>query len=329
MTSNLIDTSLTEIHRVINQLKVINNITFRDSSPKHKIYDYLESELKYNDTAILYYWYTECIQNEESLSHWNKILEPYRGKYKFCQSTIDMGEELTHPYTNIFRWRDIIIKNNVMNTFDHGMTRLFDKRYMFDSTFKNNKRSFNHILSVRRKTDGREALIKSIDTDKLDIFRYFEIDTDEENTNHKKSKIDSRIKGYPMWSELMEEYSKTYFSFIVETNFDASWPYNPFSEKTLISFYLRSIPVVFGHKNMIKKLENLGFWTANYDFGYREIESLSSEDSNRIGKFSQMINQITDMTDKQIHEYYHDNYKNIYQNWKLLTDIFKVGITTI
>jgi len=326
--NNLPIECLREIKQHQRQKENNNLLYINRDTPLSDIIEYLDRYNENNYPLIINYWYTEVIQDIHEAQKIKEILKNYNGRCKLSQSTIDFDENFTHPYTNIVMWENLPIRNNILNTNHHGISRLWNKSLYFESGFNDNKKTNNHILSVRRKSQYRDYIINRIPQEKISIFRYYGINEYEEK-NYNEDKINFYTNGWPMWPNLVDEYKVSYISFIMETMFDDVFPYTPFSEKTLLPFITRTSPLIIAQKNVVKKLHDLGFWTMNYDFGYGQIEDLESDNKKRMDKFIDMINQITDMTDKQIHEYYHDNYKHIYQNWKLLTDIFKVRITTI
>lgn len=301
---------------------------FNKNIEKNDLKKFIETNNIEKFPLLINYWYTECIQDDEEREKIETILNDYSEKVIMTQSTLSSGDNLSHPYTNILMWEDLPIRNNIANTKHHGVSRLWPKSLYYQKEFSTNEKKYNHILSVRRNTEHRDYVINRINLDKITIYRYYNI-TSEDESNFDVSNIEKYVRGWPLWPSLMNEYKKSYFSFVMETMMGDTFPFVPFSEKTLMSFITRTIPIVFAQKHVNKKLHELGFWTANYDFGYHEIEDLDSDDKKRMDKYIEIINKVTDMTDKQIHEYYFDNYKHIYGNWKLLMDIFKVGKTTI
>lgn len=299
------------------------------ATSKYDIERNIEKQLKINDIAIIYYRPTESIQSHEENDKLLEIIKPYDGKYKLTQSILDIKDNLTHPYTNIYLWNDYTINKNIYNTRLHGRSKMWHNSLLDNNKTDKVTKKHKHILSVRRKTRFRDIIISRIDSKKIDIFRYLDMENEDQMKSTDTQIISKSTNIFPLWQELIQEYQQTYFGFILETNYGMNWPYTPFTEKTLIPFITKTIPLLFAHKNVNKKLHELGFWTANNDFGYQQYDELETDDIERVQKYIEMVNTVTDMTDKQIHEYYFDNYNHIYQNWKLLTDIFKIGKTTI
>jgi hypothetical protein len=192
--------------------------------------------------------------------------------------------------------------------------KVFDINY-----FKNITKSNKGIISVRKEIDWRTHLFNQLNVNNFDgIFRYSKwiFNPNDENIDFIKNK-----NNFPSYLELLDEYKKSYVSFVVESDSECS-NLNSLTEKTLIPFLTKSIPIVLGGKNYVKELKEMGFYVWNDEFGFYEDDSDSIFD--RVDNFVKCIEYFNTMSKEDIKNLYIDNFNKINDNYKLASEyIFK------
>lgn len=253
----------------------------------------------------------EVITDEWFFDELIKIIHESKKDIKICQATASNDILYgTHPFTHIFLWKlEGIRKSDREVDYNDFTTQIFPEFLYnkFDDyvNIKNEKT----ILSVRNNSYFRDEIIKKINTKSISIFRYLNINSDN-NLN----------KSIP-WYDLIEEYKKSYVSIVLETNYGKNIS-NYLTEKTILSFLTGCIPIVYGQKNLIKDLENLGFWIANKDFGFENGDDYSNQSNYKIELYSKCVNNISSMDINYIKNYYQENINKIYRNWEIIYTIF-------
>lgn len=265
----------------------------------------------------------ECLY-EDKMFHILELIKKYNPNYKLHSSTISSTDFTTNPYTNIATLHatqfvyDIEILNqdyniyqektilNVKNSYD-----LSKHLFLFKS---HNKKTIPYVLSARRWNVMRFQIFTNLKiTNPSGIIRFVQNDNPYHDT--------STYKNYINTSELMVEYDKSYISFVLETCVDNERTmgyFIPLTEKTLIAFHTKTLPIIFGCKGLNKKLNQLGFWTANEFFGF-------NDETNDIEEFNNLVRKIDNLSIQEINKIYNDNINNIENNFNLLNEIFNFG----
>lgn len=301
-------------------------------------YKYIIEENKKSDTILLWYAPSEAIQKQQEKDKLLHIIKNSNHDCKILHSGLETEPYFTNPITNIYSWKHITISNNIAD--DHQQNEestisVFPSKLYKSSTpiFYELSKTMNHILSVRRKTDVRDYIIEKINTQNIDIFRYSQLEYtvyDEQN-NYNES--------FPTWNSLLDEYLNSNISFVFETHFgeiknkkfinQTKWPHTPFSEKTIMNFLTGTMPLIFGHQNIIGNLNNLGFWTLNNEYDYKSIDQLDTYDIKRADVFSEIVNELTSYSNEKIKSIYHSNYDKIMNNYNIMYKIFNSDTTLI
>lgn len=213
------------------------------------------------------------------------------------------------PLINLIYWRGCVSRKFI--NIDSEPIVIFDKS-LYENTTKSNK----GILSVRKQTYQRDYIFDNI-TEFDGIFRYTKWPRDfgEENKKNILKKVD--LNNFLSWSQLIDEYKSSYFSFIIETHSVSN--INQLSEKTLIGFLTKTIPVVLGGRGYIKELQDMGFWIGNDIFGI-DIDNTPSESFIRYDMYIDIIKKYNQLSNEAVSKIYNENYSKIEKNFEIVND---------
>ena len=254
----------------------------------------------------------EVIQDNWFFDEIMYLFGNYECDVKLSQSTASTNNiYYAHPFTHFFFWKNSNIRNSDILKHRGQSVPMFPYKFFENFDEIVSSKSIKSILSTRQISDIREKLFKKINTDSISIFRYLKCNGPE---------CEGDISVH--WYELIEEYKKTYISFVVETNY-GPWSSNSFTEKTLLAFLSCNIPVIFGQKDLISDLKKLGFWIANDDFEFGNGDIFNNTSEYRIEKYSKCVDYVSNMSIDDVHEYYLSNLDKIKNNWKIVTTIFE------
>lgn len=263
----------------------------------------------------------ECLY-EEKMFYLIELIKKYNPNYKLHSSNISPHEFTINPYTTIaiqhptqFRYdieslkKDYIINKKYINNhknYHNLSTHLF----LYEN---HHKKTIPYILAARRWNITRYNIFNNLNINNPNgIIRFLNIDNPDGKYNYEK---------YINTFELMEEYSKSYISFILENCVDKNRTlgyFIPCTEKTLIGFHTKTIPIIFGCKGLNKILTDIGFWTANEFFNF-------DDETADILEFNKLVLKINNLKIDEIQKIYNDNIENINNNFNLLHKIFKIG----
>ena len=268
-----------------------------------------------NDTSnrISLVNYHECFSNYDYLNEVQSIIENTKDKEIYISAgTSTPFKHFYHPLVNILFWKTAKMRENISWHSDKKSILFFDKNLYKSKITKINK----GILSVRKETPFRNDLFSIIDKDKFNgIIRYgkWADDRFKEDDYYKKL-----ISTFPNFINLLSEYKSSYVSFVIESQLNDMM--NPLTEKTLIAFLTRTLPIVLGGKNYVKELKEMGFYVCNDEFGFDgdEYETLSFDKINSYNKCIETYNQ---MSINEIQDIYNSNIDKIEHNYKIVSEI--------
>lgn len=257
--------------------------------------------------------YHECFSRIERLNEVIEIIKQSDKEILISAATSTPLDNLYEPLVNIFFWRNARTRYDISWKSDEIDFYLFDKKW-YESDFEKQTKG---ILSVRKETDFRNKLFSFIDESKFDgIFRYAkwtgarQDETSEYLTNKNK---------FPTFIELIKEYQKSYCSFVIESEL-SEWM-NPFTEKTMIPFLTKTLPIVLGGQNYIKELKDMGFYVFNDEFGFESADELPTFDLNKAIYYHKCIENYNKMSVQEISELYNKNIDKIEHNYNLISSI--------
>ena len=217
------------------------------------------------------------------------------------------------PLINIYFWKSREIGSDVswVSYLNNSGIFLFKKNRYEILQPKNNK----GILSIRKITKKRDYLNSIFDVNSFDgIYRYIQYPQQYGNDLEKNI-----IKKYPSMNQLINEYKKSYISFVVETEFIELM--NPLTEKTLIAFLTKTMPIVLGGKNYVKELKDMGFYVWNDEFGFEDGDVIPTMDYKKVDLFNKCITTYNKMTKEDIEKIYNSNLDKIENNYNIVSNI--------
>lgn len=264
----------------------------------------------------------ECLY-EDKMNHILDCISKYNSKFKLHSSNISEHPNVLSPYTNIALlhstafFHDFIIDTNVdynildnVNLCDDIIKHGINKHIFLHkpNSIKTNK----YIISARRFNNSRRLIFENINIESpTGIIR--PPNTDYNNLND---------GNYVNTDELMNEYSKSFISLILETAVDTNRNlgyYIPMTEKTIIGFHTNTFPIVLGNRGLNKRLTELGFWTGN------ELYNIFDEFNDIEENFSNIVNEFDTQNNRFIQNIYNDNLDKILNNNKIIKTLFNIG----
>lgn len=234
-------------------------------------------------------------------------------EYYLSAATSSYVDGFFNPLVNIVFWRNTTIRYKINENSNKNPKINIFKESLYKSLSKSNK----GILSIR-KTNRRRVFLDSIfDKNNFDgIYRFA-------NLTDPPGKINlhtENISKYPTTLELIEEYKKSYISFVIET-YIGNNRMNMLTEKTLIAFLTKTMPIVLGGKNYVKELKDMGFYVWNDEFGFEDGDSIQTAEYIKINKFNNCIENYNKMSKSDIADMYNSNIDKIENNYKIVSEL--------
>ena len=254
---------------------------------------------------------------QDKMDYIVNLIKKYNKKFKLYSSSITSNENTTSPYTYIAllhgtSFQYDIEELNVEYNIIHGepTNRLKNHIFLYKSNFfKTNP----YILSSRRYNSSRSEIYSRLNiSNPKGIVRF------SNPESHKQEDLNI----YVNTEQLLREYGSSFISIILETCVDFNRNmgyYIPMTEKSLIAFNSKTLPIIVGNRGLSERLNELGFWTANKLFNIEDKSDTVHEDLVNV------INNTDKLELHTIHEIYNDNFDKIENNYKLLTKLFNMG----
>jgi hypothetical protein len=288
-------------------------VPFAEFSNQKVLIDKIQYASKHYDKFFLLNR-EEAFGNEGWFGMMQSELNKYDNEIYISASTSSKIYRGFNPLVNICMWGTTFTRNTIDWSADD--IPLFEPHY-----FNNIKKSNKGILSVRRETDDRNYLFSKLNFDSFEgILRYakWPMWDYDETENHK---FMSKNK-FPTQLELFDEYKKSYVSFVYES-FISSWN-NSLTEKTLMAFFTKTMPVLFGGYNFLNELNDMGFYTFNHEFDFLdEYDYLGMTHNAKSDLFLRAINSYNKKSLNEIQDIYNRNISKIEHNYKLVSELLK------
>lgn len=260
----------------------------------------LEYSKKYDTFILLIYF--EIIFDTRDFKKIEDCINSLPNKIWIMSTTTSRHPLYVEPIVNLLVWKEQLIDEIYDNdVYVPAFPNYLWENKIYDLDSKKNK----SILSLRRRNLQRDLFYHKLSNDDLTIKRY----------HYKEPQ-----KEYPTWEGLIQEYKETFVAVVCETTYPSWTETTCMTEKSILAFLCGNIPLIIGKKKLIKELHEMGFWTANYDFGFSERMDLMDDFSQeKINGFVDCVKKISKI---DIEQYYKDNLDKINNNYKIIHDSF-------
>lgn len=257
----------------------------------------------------------ETINDLNYLNEIYKLIEEYQIDAIILTSTSSTFHKSTHPLTNLLMWRNVNTRKSISWNSEEYVP-IFDESFYYGKKVEGD-REYKGILSIRKKNEIRDYVFKK--SPKIDdgIVRYARWPDDGENLVENTSKINK----YPLLNELIHEYKKSYFSFIIESEHgDSDINPNPnLTEKTLIALLTGTIPIILGGRGIVSDLEKIGIKVWNTEFGFGDGDLYETFSKNKSDLFLKCIENVNKLSLNEVRNYWYKNIKTIQYNYDLIS----------
>ena len=254
----------------------------------------------------------ECFSSENYIKNLLNLIDNYPDKKIYISSTTStiINNYFYKPLVNIYFWNRYKCREDMLWK-PKKWVELFR-----EDLYKPKPKTNKGILSVRKYTKFRSYLFSLIDLNSFEgITRYakWSFDASTETIEMK-----NKNNNFPKILEILDEYKKSYISFVIET--DLSDFMNYLTEKTLIAFLTRTMPIVLGGKNYVKELKDMGFYVWNDEFGF-DGDSFESLSNDKAISYNKCIENYNKMSKSDIVDMYNSNIDKIENNYKIVSSI--------
>ena len=222
-------------------------------------------------------------------------------------SSSEFSKNHLHPLVSFVFWRNTKMRETI-SWDDSNSFLLFDKD-LYDGEYQ---KTIKGILSVRKETNLRRKVFSKINFNEFDgILRYASW------VSNPKDEVDNvNVDRYPSFKVLLDEFKSSYINFVFETEKDSTK--NSLTEKTMISFLTKTIPIFYNNKNYCKELEDMGFYTFNNLFDFDTFtDTFDMYDNRKVDKIVKSINKFNSMSLLDIENLYKNNIEKINHNYNL------------
>jgi hypothetical protein len=294
---------------------------------------------KHNLKKIHIVVYNELFKTDDRIDELIKSIDTLNIEYYISCSTSTPFPKSFNPLVNIYFWKNNNIRNNIKWDLNNNEVPLFVKNIYENIP----KKTIKGILSIRKETIRRKFLNAHVDVANFEgIYRYASYPD-----SYSVELSNEKINTFPTTYKLIDEYKKSFVSFVVESEphknmsnknlkdmgFDMNadivnysyklnkYNMNFLTEKTLIAFLTKTMPIVLGGKNYVKELKEMGFYVWNTDFGFESADSFHTRSNNKIIKFIDCINFYNSMTHEDVEKMYNSNIDKINNNYNIVYNI--------
>lgn len=259
---------------------------------------------KIANTDIILYTETEVINENSKLDKILLFIEKLNNTYdkkKFYlySSSINIKNEFVIPaplYLTI--WKNRVHHSDYSLIIDTERIKL---------NLENHKKNKSVIL--RWNTNNSPYRINVKDTVKINQIQNSIIKFDDHH--------------FKTWSYVVDEYLMSKISVVGESVSGHDLKFGFLSEKTILSILTKTLPLIYGHNDLVAHLNSIDIFTLNNIFDKNlEYDSLDINDFNKTQKFTEWCNYLFDMSDSDIDELYKKNIETINSNYKLLMSEF-------
>ena len=253
----------------------------------------------------------EVFFTQKYLDDLNNKISKYPNKeiYISCASSTSFYNSL-NPLVSLFQWKDVTTRKYI--NWDSEQILLFDKNNFINI---DNNRKIKGIISVRKQEPfHRDYIFNRLNPADFDgVFRYAKWHPNSHTETYDYA--NNNYHKFPTLPQIIDEYKESYIAFVVE-----SYMYevmNPLTEKTLIPFLTKTMPVIYGGKNYIKELSDMGFYVFNDLFNDFQSDKLPINSNVRKNNFISCIEYYNTLSFSNIETMYLTNIDKINHNYEL------------
>lgn len=270
----------------------------------------MEQALDSGNKNILWLHREETFTEQHQLDFLYDKIKKYPDKnIKIMCSTTSHFHLGIDPLVNIYQWGDTRTRSNISWLCDTEFHTLARNNFL-----TNNDKEIKGIISWRKGTIDRRDVYNSeaVQNKFQGIKRYANWHS---NPNNEKEIDYGKINQFPTLYQLIQEYNKSYVSFVFET--ESSYIMNQFSEKILMSFLSKTMPIVYGGKGMIQELKNMGLKVWNDEFGFDDTTPYHH--NKRSESYINCIKKYNEMSFNDIKKMYDRHRDDIENNFKIVS----------
>jgi hypothetical protein len=288
----------------------------------------IDSIIKSNKTNILLFCGNEALAKNYIFEAVLDIINTFvHHQIKIMHASASEDDIFIHPLVSLNLWgrhtNSVPLANGSADEANEGADESSETEVMFPiGDFDYTKNNYL-IASVRRSDYLRSIFMDTLTTNiKIpSILRHIGIG----DRNPRNVKSDE----FPTWTELQEEYRRSYISVIFETITSSPKSYylrkSMLTDKTILGFYTKTIPIIYGSRSYLKELKELGFWTANEDLGFTK-DAVEHNDKIKIEEFNNLLKRVGSMSTAEIESFYNKNYTKINKNYEILINSLSYDI---
>jgi hypothetical protein len=257
----------------------------------------------YNKFYILYF--NEVFTESAIEKITNLIYNKPNKEIYICHSASNFGDLFLHPIVSLLHWRGTGMRKHIGSKCDSF--QLF-KSENFDDTYE---KTLPYIFSTRKETLIRNKIYSSLDNNIFKgIVRYARWPISYE------LEIGLDVSKFPTFNELLSEYKSSYISFIIESERNEN--INSLTEKTIIAFLTKTMPIFYNSKHYYKDLKAMGFNTFDDVFNITdEYDEEFIDSDTKIKQFVNYLNKIDTLSNDEIKDIYDANMHKIEANYTL------------
>jgi len=290
-----------------------NNTVYNLSGQTVDWDDFHKFEKSHDKFVILYY--TEIFSSSGKLQQLQDRIsiilqnEPHKEIY-ISQATSTKIKYGLDPLINLIYWKGVLSRKKI--NIDDENILLFEK-----GLFKDTSKKVKGIFSIRKRNPVREYIfnkIKEFDG----IIRYSKWPQDSHRELIEGTLKNVNVDDFPTWYDIINEYKSSYFSFIIESHSNSNL--NQLSEKTILAFMTKTIPIVLGGRGYVKELEDMGFWVGNSILGV-DFDNSPTESYIRFDSFVNAIENYNKLDLNDVTKIYNHNMNNIQNNFNIVSNL--------
>lgn len=316
------------IDKIKKDIDFCNTATWISFNPNYFPNNFIIDSIRNSKTRnILLYCGNEALAKNKIYEAVLDVINTFpHNTIKVMHSSASEDDIFIHPLVSLNLWAQTVSVPKATGSVDianEGADEESEIEKMFPLGNFDYKKDNYLIASVRRSDMLRSHFMEIINSNLQikSITRHIGIG------NIDPTKINPA--GLPSWSELQDEYRRSYISVIFETVTNS--PKREYlrksmmTDKTILGFYTKTIPIIYGSRSYLKELKELGFWIANEDLGFTK-DAVEHTDKIKIQDFDKLLKRVCSMSSTEIETFYNKNYKKINKNYEILVNSFSYDI---